>query len=83
MQIEHLLIELELKKDGLKYINNYLIEEFESNYCTYKGAQSEIYKKITGLLHANSAIIESIENLLIMYQELVDNNYAELLKTEA
>ena len=82
MLIEHLLIELELKKDSLKYVNNYLIEEFGSYYCTYKGTQGEMFKKITGLLQANSAIIESIENLLISNQELVDNNYSELLETE-
>ena len=49
MLIEHLLIELELRKEGLKHVNNYLIEEFGSNYCTYKGAQGEIFKKIEGL----------------------------------
>ena len=40
MLIEELLIELELRKEGLKHVNNYLIEEFESNYCTYKGKNS-------------------------------------------
>lgn len=82
MQIEHLLIELELKKDGLKHINNYLIEEFGDNYCTYKGVQGEMYNKIIGLLHANSALLESMEKTLLNYQEQIDLHYAELLKTD-
>ena len=83
MLIERLLIELELKKEGLKHVNNYLIEEFGDNYCTYKGAQGEMYNKIIGLLHANSAVVESLERVLSDYQKEVDNKYAESLKTEA
>ena len=83
MLIEELLIELELRKEGLKHVNNYLIEEFESNYCTYKGPQGEVFSKIDGLLHANIAIIESIEIILSNYRDQVDLHYAELLKTEA
>lgn len=67
MQIEHLLIELDLKKDSLKHINNYIIDEVNNNWCSYKGYNGEIYNKVAGLLHANSVIIESLEQILLDY----------------
>ena len=82
MLIENLLFEIEFKKDGLKYINEYLIDEVNENWCSYKGEYAEAYRKIFGLLHANSSLIESIEKILNTYQEEIDNRYSELLETE-
>lgn len=82
MLIENLIFEIEYKKDGLKYINHYIIDEILENEHRYKGINGEICSKIMGLLQANTSIVESIEKILISYQEKIDNNYAELLKTE-
>lgn len=82
MLIEDLIIEITRKKDGLKHINNYVIDEISENWCSFKGVNGEIYNKIAGLLYANSSLIETLERVLISYQDEIDNNYAELLKTE-
>ena len=82
MLIESLLFEIEFKKEGLKYVNDYIIDEVNENWCSYKGIEAENYKKIFGLLHANSALIKSIEEILNSYQNKIDKNYAELLKTD-
>ena len=83
MLVEDLIFEIEYKKNGIKHINNYIIDEINENWCSYKGEQGEIYNKIMGLLHANIAIVNSIEKILSNYQEQVDEHYAELIKTEA
>ena len=80
MLIEDLIFEIQNKKDSLKHINNYIIDEVNNNWCSYKGHNGEIYNKVTGLLHANSVIIESLEQILLNYQEQVDLQYDELLK---
>ena len=82
MLIEDLIIEIICKKDGLKYINNYVIDEISENWYSYKGVDGEIYDKVIGLLHANLSIIETLERILTSYQDEIDKNYAELLKTE-
>ena len=81
-RLDHYIKEKGLSSKLVRNIYN-LIEEFESNYCTYKGPQGEVFSKIDGLLHANIAIIESIEIILSNYRDQVDLHYAELLKTEA
>lgn len=83
MLVEDLIFEIEYKKNGIKHINNYIIDEINENWCSYKGEQGEIYNKIMGLLHANIAIVNSIEKILSNYQKQVDEHYAELIKTEA
>ena len=83
MLVEDLIFEIEYKKNGIKHINNYIIDEINENWCSYKGEQGEFYNKIMGLLHANIAIVDSIEKILSNYQEQVDEHYAELIKTEA
>ena len=83
MLVEDLIFEIEYKKNGIKHINNYIIDEINENWCSYKGEQGENYNKIMGLLHANIAIVNSIEKILSNYQEQVDEHYAELIKTEA
>ena len=82
MLIENLIFEINRKKDGLKHINNYIIDEISENWHNYESINWEIYNKIIGLLHANSTVIESIEKILTLYQEKVDKKYAEILKTE-
>lgn len=82
MLIEDLIIEIIRKKDGLKHINNYVIDEISENWYSYKGVDREIYDKVIGLLHANLSIIETLERILTSYQDEIDKNYAELLKTE-
>ena len=77
------LFEISFKKDSLKYINDYILEEVYENLYSYKNIDQELYNKIVGLLHANSAVVESLERILSDYQKEVDNNYVELLKTEA
>ena len=83
MLVEDLIFEIEYKKNSIKHINNYIIDEINENWCSYKGEQGEIYNKIMSLLHANIAIVNSIEKILSNYQEQVDEHYAELIKTEA
>ena len=83
MLVEDLIFEIEYKKNGIKHINNYIIDEINENWCSYKGDQGEIYNKVIALLHANIAIVDSIEKILSNYQEQVDEHYAELIKTEA
>ena len=83
MLVEDLIFEMEYKKNSIKHINNYIIDEVDENWCSYKGEQGEIYNKIMGLLHANIAIIDSIEKILSTYQNKVDEYYAKLIKTEA
>ena len=82
MLVENLIFEVTRKKDGLKYINNYIIDEISENWHSYEGISGEIYNKIMGLLHANSSVMESIEKILAHYQEELDKSYVELLKTE-
>lgn len=82
MLIEDLILKIIHKKDGLKHINNYVIDEISENWYCHKGVNGEIYNKIAGLLHANSSIIEDLERILASYQDKIDKNYAELLKTE-
>lgn len=82
MLIEDLIIDVACKKDSLKCINNYVIDEISENWYSHEGINGEIYNKIMGLLHANSLVIESFEKILISYQDEVDKIYAELLKTE-
>lgn len=82
MLIEELLFEIAYKHDGLKYINNYIIEEIEEN-CCYKDEKWEFHNKIMSLLHTNSTLIESLENLTSSYQKQVNEHYKELLCTEA
>ncbi len=82
MLVEDLIFEIEYKKNGIKHINNYIIDEINENWCSYKGDQGEIYNKIMALLHANTAIVDSIEKILSNYQEQVDLRYSELAKTE-
>ncbi len=83
MLVENLLFEINFKKDSLKYINDYILDEIYENLYSYKNINQELYNKIVGLLHANSAVVESLERVLSYYQKEVDNKYAELLKTEA
>ena len=82
MLIEDLIFEICYKKDSLKHINNYIIDEMSENWHSFKGIDDKIYNKIIGLLHANLSVVESIEKILISYQNEIDNNYTELLKTE-
>ncbi|MBQ4113781.1 hypothetical protein IJD34_00085 [bacterium] len=82
MLIEDLIFEIRPKKDGLKHINNYIVDEISENWYGSKGINDEDYDKLMGLLHANSSVIEFIEKILISYQDKIDNHYAELLKTE-
>ena len=82
MLIENLVIEIGYMKDSLKHVNNYIIDEILENWHSFKMIDGEIYSKIMGLLHANSSVVESLEKILITYQDEIDNNYAELLKTE-
>ena len=82
MIVEDLIIEIGRKKDCLKHINNYVIDEISENWHSFEGINGEIYNKIMGLLHANSLVIESLEKILISYQDKINDNYAELLKTE-
>ena len=72
--MEELIFEIWYKKDGLKYINNYIIDEINENWCDYSGNNGEIYNKIISLLHANSSIIDSIDNILNFYQKNIDKN---------
>ena len=83
MLVEDLIFEIEYKKDSLKHINNYIIDEINENWCGYKGNQGKIYNKIMALLHANTAIVDSIEKILSTYQNKVDEHYVELIETEA
>ena len=82
MLIENLLFEIGFKKDSLKYINDYILDEVYENLYSYKNIDQELYNKIVGLLHANSAVVESLERILSDYQKEVDKKYAELLKIE-
>ena len=77
-----MIFEVGYKKDSFKYVNNYIIDEMSENWHSFKERDCDVYSKIIGLLHVNSSIVESIETILNFYQELVDKNYAELLKTE-
>ena len=72
MQVEDLIFEIWYKKDSLKYINNYIIDEVSENWHSYKGQEGEAYNKIMGLLHANSSVVESIEKILTSYQDKID-----------
>ena len=82
MLIENLIFEIGYKKDSLKHINNYIIDEISENWLSNRGSNNELYNKIIGLLHANLSIVESLEKILITYQDEIENNYAELLKAE-
>ena len=82
MLIENLIFEIGYKKDSLKHINNYIIDEISENWLSNRGSNNEVYNKIIGLLHANLSIVESLEKILITYQDEIENNYAELLKAE-
>lgn len=82
MLIEEIIFELRFKNNGFKYINNYILDEIYENLYSYKDTDQELYDKIVGLLHANLAIVESIEKTLSTYQNKVDKYYAELIKTE-
>ena len=82
MLIEEIIFELRFKNNGFKYINNYILDEIYENLYSYKDTDQELYDKIVGLLHANLAIVESIEKTLSTYQNKVDEHYAELIKTE-
>lgn len=82
MLIESLLFEMEYKKESLKYINNYLIDEISDAWCNHKGMEGETFSKIMGLLHANLSVVESIEKILTSYQKGIDENYTKLLKKE-
>ena len=42
MLIEDLIFEIRPKKDGLKHINNYVIDEISENWCSFKGVNGEI-----------------------------------------
>lgn len=82
MLIEDLIIEIKYKKDSLKHINNYIIDEISENWSCRKGEFSDSYDKVMGLLHAHLSVVDSIENILNSYQNEVDDNYTELLETE-
>ena len=45
MLVENLIFEVTRKKDGLKYINNYIIDEISENWHSYEGISGEIYNK--------------------------------------
>lgn len=81
MLIENLMYEIGDKKNSLKHINNYIIDEVSENWHSHNGKQGEVYDKITGLLHANLSVIESIEKILASYQEEINNKYSEFLNT--
>ena len=83
MLIEEIIFELGFKNNGFKYINNYILDEVYENLYSCKDINQELYDKIVGLLHANLAIVESIEKTLSTYQNKVDEHYTELIKTEA
>lgn len=72
MSIEGLIFEISHKNDSLKHINNYIIDEVNDNWCSYKGQSGDFYNKIISLLHANLSIIESIDRILQEYQEEID-----------
>ena len=80
MLIENLLFEIWFKKDSLKYLNNYIIDEIEEGWPN--DSPKETHNKIIGLVHANLSVIESLEKILNSYQDIVDTKYAEFLKTE-
>ena len=83
MLIEEIIFELGFKNNGFKYINNYILDEVYENLYSCKNINQELYDKIVGLLHANLAIVESIEKTLSTYQNKVDEHYTELAKAEA
>ena len=83
MLIEEIIFELRFKNNGFKYINDYILDEVYENLYSCKDINQELYDKIVGLLHANLAIVESIEKTLSTYQNKVDEHYTELIKTEA
>ena len=83
MLIEEIIFELRFKNNGFKYINNYILDEVYENLYSCKNINQELYDKIVGLLHANLAIVESIEKTLSTYQNKVDEHYTELAKAEA
>ena len=83
MLIEEIIFELRFKNNGFKYINNYILDEVYENLYSCKDINQELYDKIVGLLHANLAIVESIEKTLSTYQNKVDEHYTELAKDEA
>ncbi len=82
MIIEDLLIEIETKKDSLKYINNYMINEMSEIFCLSKDEAKEVYNKIMGLLNGSQDIILALENVINQYQAIVNKNYEKLLDTE-
>ena len=82
MLIEDLLIEISQRKNSLKYINNYIIDEISEHWCSFEDINGEIYNKINALLTANELVIENMEKILISYQNEVDKKYADLLKIE-
>ena len=83
MLIEEIIFELRFKNNGFKYINDYILDEVYENLYSCKNINQELYDKIVGLLHANLAIVESIEKTLSTYQNKVDEHYTELAKAEA
>lgn len=82
MLIEDLLIEISQRKNSLKYINNYIIDEISEHWCSFEGINGEIYNKINALLTVNELVIENMEKILISYQDEVEKKYADLLKAE-
>lgn len=82
MLVEELLFEIRFKNNGFKQINDCILDEIYENLYSYKHINQEIYDKIIGFLHANSAIVESIDRTLSIYQDKIDEHYAQLLKTD-
>ena len=82
MLVEELLFEIRFKNNGFNQINYCILDEIYENLGSYKHINQEIYDKIIGFLHANSAIVESIDRTLSIYQDKIDEHYAQLLKTD-
>lgn len=82
MVIDDLIFKIGYKKDSLKHINNYIIDEITEIWYNSKGTKEDDFNKIMGLLHANLSVVESIERILTTCQNNVDKKVAEFLKNE-